>query len=253
MRSGLIACLISLFNATCSFAAETGTVAPSEISALETRDRAIIPIAAFTASGDLDRLTPALVAGLESGLSVNEIKEILVQLYAYCGFPRSLNAINAFMAVMQAREAEGIEDRVGEAASPLSEDMDRDAYGAAVRRKLAGWAEEPPAQGYQRFTPVMDTYLKEHLFADIFARDVLSHRQRELATVAALAAMHGTEGQLWFHLGAAMNSGLSVAQMRAFVAVLAAKVGAKEAAVAEQVLSDVVQKRQSTDEKMVGG
>jgi 4-carboxymuconolactone decarboxylase len=32
-------------------------------------------------------------------LTVNEIKEILVQMYAYAGFPRSLNGINAFMAV----------------------------------------------------------------------------------------------------------------------------------------------------------
>ena len=61
------------------------------------QQQAMIPIAAFTARGDMNRLTLALNEGLDAGLTVNEIKEILVQLYAYCGFPRSLNALGCFM------------------------------------------------------------------------------------------------------------------------------------------------------------
>lgn len=241
MRTRFITFLFSVFSVTCSFAAEMG--GPKEVEALTAKEQAIIPIAAFTASGDIERLKPALVAGLDAGLTVNEIKEILIQLYAYCGFPRSLNGINAFMEVMKVREAEGIRDTVGKEASPLPKDMDRDAYGAKVRRSLAGVSEEAPPQGYQLFTPVMDVYLKEHLFADIFARDVLDHRQRELATISALAAMPGTQGQLMFHLGAAMNTGLSVDQMHAFVAVLEAKVGQREGEIAAGVLSTVLKSR----------
>ncbi len=59
---------------------------------LSVRQRAIIPIAAFAAAGDMPKLRNALEQGLESGLTVSEIKEVLVQLYAYAGFPRSLNA-----------------------------------------------------------------------------------------------------------------------------------------------------------------
>lgn len=33
-------------------------------------------------------------------ITINEIKEVLVQMYAYCGFPRSLNGINTFMTVV---------------------------------------------------------------------------------------------------------------------------------------------------------
>ncbi|WP_345993236.1 carboxymuconolactone decarboxylase family protein [Sulfurimonas sp. HSL-1716] len=203
---------------------------------LDTKQQAIIPISVFTANGDMEKLKPALHIGLESGLSVNEIKEILVQLYAYCGFPRSLNAIHTFMEVMQEREAKGIKDNVGKEATPLPKDMDKDTYGAKVRQLLAGWDKEPPAQGYQLFTPVIDTYLKEHLFADIFARDVLTHQERELVTISALAAMNGTEGQLQFHMGAAMNTGFTASQLYAFVNVLDVKVGHKEAKVAGQVL-----------------
>ena len=43
----------------------------------------IVPIAAFTAGGELARLVPALNKGLDDGLSINEIKEVMVHLYAY--------------------------------------------------------------------------------------------------------------------------------------------------------------------------
>ncbi len=121
--------------------------------------------------------------------------------------------------------------------------MNKDAYGAQVRARLAGQDVIPPPSGYQLFTPVIDTFLKEHLFADIFARDVLDHRSRELATNAALAAMTGTRSQLQFHLGAAMNVGLTEAQMRDFISVLSAKVGERESESAAEVLTAVLNSR----------
>jgi len=211
--------------------------------ALSAKQQSIIPIAAFTAIGDLDKLRTALHAGLEAGLTVNEIKEILVQMYAYAGFPRSLNGITTFMAVMDERHAKGIKDAMGKEASPVPADMNKDAYGARVRARLAGQEVIPPPSGYQLFTPVIDTFLKEHLFADIFARDNLDDQSRELATIAALASMTGTAGQLRFHLGAAMNTGLTAAQMQEFIAVLQSKVGTKEAESASAILAEVLSNR----------
>ena len=85
--------------------------------------------------------------------------------------------------------------------------MNKDEYGAKVRATLAGQETIPPPSGYQLFTPIIDTFRKEHLFADIFARDVLDFQSRELVTIFALASMTGTAGQFLFHLGAAMNIG----------------------------------------------
>jgi 4-carboxymuconolactone decarboxylase len=208
--------------------------------ALSAKQHRIIPIAAFTATGDLEQLRPALHAGLDAGLTVNEIKEILVQMYAYAGFPRSLNGITTFMAVMDERQAKGITDEMGKDASPVPADMNKEAYGAQVRARLAGQDVIPPPSGYQLFTPVIDTFLKEHLFADIFARDNLDDQSRELATIAALAGMTGTAGQLRFHLGAAMNTGLTAAQMQEFIAVLQSKVGTKEAESASAILAEAL-------------
>jgi 4-carboxymuconolactone decarboxylase len=205
--------------------------------ALNEKQQSMIPIAAFTANGDLDKLKIALQEGLAARLTVNEIKEILVHLYAYTGFPRSLNGINTFMVVLNERQAQGIEDEIGPEASPLPADMNKDEYGARVRAKLAGLETIPPPSGYQLFTPVIDTFLKEHLFADIFARDILDFQSRELLTISALACMTGTGGQLQFHIGAAMNTGLSEAQMRDFISVLESKVDNRVAERANEILN----------------
>jgi 4-carboxymuconolactone decarboxylase len=212
-------------------------------SALDKRQRSIIPIAAFTAEGDINRLKPALEQGLDAGLTVNEIKEVLVHLYAYTGFPRSLNALSAFMEVLEERTAKGIEDDMGKEASPVPPDLDRDEYGAKVRAKLAGRKADISNAEWQLFSPVIDTFLKKHLFADIFVRDVISHQDRELVTIAALANMTGTEGQLKFHLGAAMNTGLTEAQLKDFISVLIVKVGNAQAESAQKILTEVLNKR----------
>ena len=50
------------------------------------KQQSIIPIAAFTANGDMEKLKTALNQGLDAGLTVNEIKEILVQMLRTPGF-----------------------------------------------------------------------------------------------------------------------------------------------------------------------
>jgi alkylhydroperoxidase/carboxymuconolactone decarboxylase family protein YurZ len=224
-----------------SFAINTEAQTMNE-QTLNAGQRSIVIISAFTANGDLDKLKIALNEGLNAGLTVNEIKEVLVQLYAYTGFPRSLNGINTFMVVMNERQQKGIMDEMGKEATPLPADINKDEYGAKVRATLAGQESIPPPNGYQLFAPVIDTFLKEHLFTDIFARDILDYRSRELATISALAAMPGTSGQLQFHLGAAMNTGLTVEQLKDFIAVIESKVGKREAesvnAVLHKILSD---------------
>jgi len=210
---------------------------------LTPKQQSIITIAAFTANGDMDRLKPALIKGLESGLSINEIKEAMVQLYAYTGFPRALNALGAFKNILEEREKQGIKDTIGKEATPLPANMNKDEYGARVRADLMGQKEIPTPTGYQLFAPAIDTFLKEHLFADIFARDILSHQTRELVTISALASMMGTAPQLQAHLGICLNVGWSKEQLEAFTVVLKKEVGVKEAQSANDVLTIVLKNR----------
>lgn len=200
---------------------------------LDARQQAVIPVAAFTANGDMENLTCALNDGLDAGLTVNEIKEILVQMYAYCGFPRSLNGLACFMAVMNARKDKGIQDEEGRPATPQPQDWDSLTSGTENQTRLVGRAVSGPLFD---FAPAIDVYLKAHLFGDIFQRDVLDWQTRELATIAALAAIVGANSQLKSHFAISMNNGLTAAQFRAFTEVLAAKCGAEIANNASTVL-----------------
>ncbi|MGE4578771.1 MAG: carboxymuconolactone decarboxylase family protein [Desulfuromonadales bacterium] len=242
MKTAIIALLIVTLPITgLAFGAEGDVM--EKHRTLDQKQESIMTIAAFTANGDLAKLKASLNEGLDAGLSVNEIKEILVQMYAYAGFPRSLNGLVTFMAVMDERQAKGIKDVLGKEASPLPADLNRDEYGAKVRAQLGGLDKIPPLARWQEFSPVIDSFLKEHLFADIFVRDVLTFQQRELATIAALSSMPGLDGPLKFHLGAAMNTGMTEAQMEDFIAVIQSRVGAREAENANQVLQEVLAAR----------
>ena len=187
---------------------------------LTPRQRAIPLIAAAMASSNMPALDSALNQGLDAGLTVSEAKEILVQLYAYTGFPRSLNALGQLMKVLDARRQRGIEDAPGrepEAAIPAGEALL--ALGKANQTRLSG----APVQGpLFEFAPVINQYLQAHLFGDIFARDNLDWQSRELATVGALAATPGVEPQLRSHMGASLRVGLSETQLREVIQVLAA-------------------------------
>ncbi len=57
--------------------------------------------------------------------------------------------------------------------------------------------------------PDFATYLLEFPFGDIYSRPGLSLRDREIATIAALAAMGTARPQLQVHIGAGLNVGLS--------------------------------------------
>jgi 4-carboxymuconolactone decarboxylase len=195
------------------------TPAVASAQALSRTQQAIAPIAAATAVGDIPQLNAVLNQGLDAGLTVSDAKEVLVQLYAYAGFPRSLNALGELMKVLDARRQRGVQDAPGRDPSvPLPVGKELLALGTANQTRLSG----APVRGpLFEFAPQVDEYLKAHLFGDIFGRDNLDWQSREVATVSALAAMSGVESQLQSHIRISLNVGLTGAQLRQLADVLA--------------------------------
>jgi 4-carboxymuconolactone decarboxylase len=144
------------------------------------------------------------------------------------------------MAVLDKRQKQGITDKIGKAATPMPADFDKTAYGNKVRNSLVGSDISKPTSGYPVFTPIINQFLVEHLFADIFYRDVLNHQERELVTISILAAMTGTEAQLKTHLRISMNMGLSKAQLEDFVAVHKQDVSVESAERATETLNNLL-------------
>ena len=105
---------------------------------MNAKQERIVTIAAFTANGHLEKLKAALNEGFDAGLTVNEIKEILVQMYAYAGFPRSLNGINTFMDVLEERKQKGIKDEPGKEPSPTPANRSSIELGTEIQTRLIG-------------------------------------------------------------------------------------------------------------------
>jgi alkylhydroperoxidase/carboxymuconolactone decarboxylase family protein YurZ len=198
------------------------TSTPTTSETLSARQQAIVPIAAFAAAGDISKLHGALNHGLDAGLTVSDVREILVQLYAYAGFPRSLNALGELMKVLESRKQRGIQDAKGRAPShPIATGDALLAAGTANQTKLSGGPVKGPVFD---FAPAIDEYLKAHLFGDIFERDNLDWPSRELATVSMLAAMPGVDAQLQAHMRISMNVGVTAPQLHQLIQVLADRV-----------------------------
>jgi alkylhydroperoxidase/carboxymuconolactone decarboxylase family protein YurZ len=210
---------------------------------LSPKEQSIIGIAAFTAKGDLSTLKTELNAGLEAGLTVNQIKEVIVHLYAYAGFPRSIRGLQTFMTVLDERQAKGIQDVVGAEASLINDEHSKYDRGKAILEELTGVSEIGPKSGYAAFAPEIEVFLKEHLFADIFERDVLTYAERELVTVSVLSSMGGVEPMLRSHLNICLNVGLAPSQLQQFVEVINSTIGKKEAKAAQAVLDEVLKSR----------
>lgn len=232
---------VAILGATASQAAEptnppqarkeTMNTAQQQLSATQ---QAIVPIAALAAAGDMTKLNAALNQGLDAGMTVSDAREILVQLYAYAGFPRSLNALGELMKVLDERKQRGIQDAPGRAPSRAIPKGDALlAAGTANQTKLSGG----PVEGVLfDFAPTANEYLRTHLFGDIFERDNLDWPSRELATVGMLSALPGADSQLQAHMRISMNVGLTTGQLRQLTQVLAARADADMARRASEAL-----------------
>lgn len=187
-------------------------------STLSPKRSAVPVISAAAASGDVIRLRTAIGQGLDSGLSVSEAKEVLVQLYAYSGFPRSLNALTELMKVVDQRKQQGMHDLIGpNPVGPLPEGEELQRVGRENQTRISGRPVDGPVF---QFAPVINEYLQAHLFGAIFERDALSWQDRELATVGILSTMPDVTAQLRSHIAASLRVGLGVAQLRRLAASL---------------------------------
>ena len=191
---------------------------PAASETLSAIQQTIPLIGCYVATSRMELLENQLELALNAGLTLSEAKEILVQLYAYCGFPRSLNALGLLMKVTESRKQRGIQDDEGaepSAPAPVGETLQKLGY--ENQSIIAGG---PVAGALFDFVPVINQFLQTHLFGDIFARDNLDWQSRELATVGALAATEGAESQLLAHTRASLRVGLSTGQLHQLIEVL---------------------------------
>lgn len=216
----------------------------SEAKALSNKQRGIVLMAAFTAKGDLEKLKPAISNSLDAGMTINECKEVFLHSYAYCGFPRSIQGLNTLISTLEERRAKGIKDIVGRESTPVS-DTNKYETGWKNLAKLGGRSTdgpiEKPTSGYGAFSPEIDRFLKEHLFADLFSRDILTFAERELTTISVLIALgKGVEPMLRSHLALTMKQGVTKSEIEDLFEIIEKSVSKADADAARKIVSGIV-------------
>lgn len=99
------------------------------------------------------------------------------------------------------------------AAAPASAETDRYARGLTALRRISGERGTEVIESLRDIAPDLGRYIVEFAFGDIYYRPWLSPPRRQLVTVGALTAFGDTASPLRVHLGAALNVGLSRAQV----------------------------------------
>ena len=168
--------------------------------------RALATIASRAAIGNIEGLTNSLHKSFDDGtLTLNQAKSALEQLYAYCGFPRSLNALTALMNVAKDRNERGLFMEIGQGLNNPNLEVSVEE-GTKTLIALTGSSER--AELYD-FVPRIDFYLKSHLFGDIFADTRLTYIEREIVTISILSSLDGVEHQLESHMKIGKRNGLT--------------------------------------------
>ena len=215
---------------------------PKAEQAMDSKRQHITEVAALTGKGDLDKLKTVLIDGLNDGMAVSELKEVMVHAYAYCGFPRALRGLQTLVAVLDERKAKGIEDDWGRKASPITDTRSKYERGRDILVEISGIPADAPKADYAILAPEIEVFLKEHLFADLFERDVLTYAERELTTVAVIASLgKGVEPMLKGHMGIALNVGITPDELRSVLAIVEKNIGRDEADGGRLALNEVLQ------------
>jgi 4-carboxymuconolactone decarboxylase len=86
---------------------------------------------------------------------------------------------------------------------------DRYERGWERLRELAGEQGERVVEGLKDVAPDLARYVVEFGYGDVYSREGLGDRERQLVAIAALTAMGGAEPQLEYHIGIALNVGVA--------------------------------------------
>lgn len=194
--------------------------------ALNKRDRSLIVIAVLTSINQLNQLRVHVRGGINHGLSPVEIREVVIHLCAYAGFPRALDAMAVVNEVL-VKMGHATEDEKLSPAKKLDR-LERQTLGVEGLNSISGGAYlANPEEGLAALRSQLGdlgTMAAEFLFAEIWSREELSKRDRSLISVTALIAL-GRMEELDIHIPGAIHHGVSKEELKELMLMISAYVG----------------------------
>ena len=183
-----------------------GEIYAREILDNRTKEQAVV--AALTAMGTATpQLKVHIYAALHVGCTPEEIREIIIQMSGYAGFPATLNAMGILMEVLK---------ETGQTLSKVSVHAGSESRyerGKEWLSRIAPNQEQVLKDTFDKINPDITRYVIEFGYGDIYARGILPIRNRQAGTIAALAAKGTAPSQLRFHIGGGLRAGLSEAEI----------------------------------------
>lgn len=148
-----------------------------------------------------------LEMGLQQGMAVLALKEILLQNYLFCGFPSAIEGLIVLGRVLKNRGISNDDFRDERSEARILAD------GEALCRRVYGKNFDRLAAHLQSLSTDVFAWMIHEGYGKVLSRGILGARTRELAVVATLAVTR-RERQLISHLKGARHVGASLDDLR---------------------------------------
>jgi len=211
---------------------------------LDLKSKEIAVVAALTALGNAEpQLKVHINGALNVGCTINEVKEVILQMSSYSGFPCCINAMNALKEVLGHREGNDEKDIVGKLPEKNNSTNSRYELGVTELSKLDSLQVERLEKTFNELAPDLVKYVLEYGYGDIYSRNNLDIRYRQIATIAALTAMGTAQAQLKFHINAALNIGITSEEIAEIMILMTVFAGFPSAINGTSILKEVINDR----------
>ena len=158
-----------------------------------------------------------------------ELRETLLQAHLFCGFPRTLAALDALrVAGLSLSEPAVVPPRL-----PLDDER---ARGAELFDRIYGDGADDVRTHLVALDPAFARWIGDHAYGRVLSRPALGASTRELLAVAALVAT-GHDRQLASHVRGAVRCGARSEDVDAVLDAIAEDVPAENMERARQVVS----------------
>jgi 4-carboxymuconolactone decarboxylase len=197
---------------------------------LAPRERSLVTVAAVIARSQTVDMPAQFGRALDNGVTAAELSEVITHLAFYAGWPEAMGAVSAAREIFTDRGVDAAAlPSAGDASLPLDQ--------VAEDQRRTG-----VEQNYGAVAPGVLQYTTDVLFTDLWLRPALAPRDRSLITVSALVAS-GHTAQIPYHLGRAMDNGLTQEQASEALTQLAFYAGWPSVFSALPVVKDVFASR----------
>lgn len=209
---------------------------------LDNKSKEIAAVASLIAQRAIPEMKVHFNGALNTGCTINEVKEIIIQMSSYVGFPKAICGMNTFKEVLNERKNNGLEDKDGEPASTNGNNINRYNLGAEYLRLLDKNQVEILEKNFNQFFPELSQFIIEYGYGDIYSRNNINLKYRQIATIAALTTI-GAYPQLKFHINAGLNIGINNDEMKGIMLMMTVYAGFPASINGTNILKEILDER----------